>query len=283
MTEPLPGHVHPSATAYRAGCKCIKCFRKTKEVRARRVTFGTNLIDAEPARIVVRKYHDEGFGYGQMGAATGVLPEVPRDLLSPKTRKRIARKDAEALERITRAELLKNAPDTSVVPAIGTHRRIQALQYNGWPIMGIAGDESQFNQWRKIIGESRTRIQARHYRWMCGRFAELWDKPGGSRWVHLRAVRLGYSPALAWDDIDDPATTPHIDATPGPRDTRKRGAEQFWAWVDEFQNLLDDGRSVNECLDHFAIAPEGAYGRFKRHAPDHPMRLLITSQMRKVS
>lgn len=104
------------------------------------------------------------------------------------------------------------------IPAIGTQRRIQALQCAGWSlqmqgeILGVRMQSVQQIFRRDVVG----RGVADHIAEMYG---ILWDQQpprmtSGQRSAVTRtranARRLGFAPALAWDDdtIDDPAAEP---------------------------------------------------------------------------
>jgi DNA-binding CsgD family transcriptional regulator len=102
-----------------------------------------------------------------------------------------------------------------IIPAIGTHRRIQALMAIGYPFADIA----------KRLGVHHDRIrqyliQEAIYTRTAARIARMYDElsmtPGPSRRARSIAARRGYLPPLAWDDdtIDDPAAW----ASPGEDD-----------------------------------------------------------------
>lgn len=105
-----------------------------------------------------------------------------------------------------------------LIPAIGTHRRIQALQFSGWSLqmqgdtLGVSMQSIQSILRRPRIG----RAVADHVAQM---YSALWDQTPPGRTpaersarsrTRLRARRLGYAGALAWDDdtIDDPEAKP---------------------------------------------------------------------------
>ncbi len=93
-----------------------------------------------------------------------------------------------------------------IIPAAGTHRRIQALMAIGYPFVDLAE--------RLGVHHDRIRqylIQEAVYTRTAARVARLYDElsmtPGPSRRARNIAARRGYLPPLAWDDdtIDDPA------------------------------------------------------------------------------
>lgn len=99
------------------------------------------------------------------------------------------------------------------VPAIGSQRRIRALQAIGWRITDIA-DALGLASHRGVcapLWQLMNRDQVR--RSTAERIAELYDRwcmtpgPAASRNRGL-AERRGWLPPLAWDDIDDPNERP---------------------------------------------------------------------------
>ena len=103
-----------------------------------------------------------------------------------------------------------------LVPAIGTHRRIQALAWMGWNRAVLC----------RLLGVERTylnsltdrgAVQAPTAAMVADLYDQLWDKPcrmpGASSYAAW-AAKAGNQPPLAWDDhtIDDPDAMPAIDA-----------------------------------------------------------------------
>lgn len=110
-----------------------------------------------------------------------------------------------------------------LISAVGTHRRIQALQYAGWSlqrqarILGVSMQSIQSILQRPRILPATAAHFARVY-------SILWDQtppmgtPGersATSRSRINARRRGFAPALAWDDdtIDDPAAKPEGIAT----------------------------------------------------------------------
>jgi hypothetical protein len=92
------------------------------------------------------------------------------------------------------------------VPAIGTHRRIQALMANGWSVDQIM-DRAGYRKSGNWIKYDATTLHVNTAAKIAEVYNELWDKPGPSKWTRTWARNQGYLPPLAWDDdtIDDPA------------------------------------------------------------------------------
>jgi hypothetical protein len=100
-------------------------------------------------------------------------------------------------------------PSGRNVDAAGTRRRIEALMRMGWSQGHIA----------RALGVSRQRVskyrQGAHVESDTARavrdlFRQWWDKPGPEVRAVNKAIREGFAPPLAWDDIDDPSATPDI-------------------------------------------------------------------------
>lgn len=101
------------------------------------------------------------------------------------------------------------------VPALGTQRRVQALQALGWSRQRIAQAIGYTDQ-----GALTYMMRADSlYPATAARIAEVYEQmsmvvPVGSGANRARtwAKRHGYLPPLAWDDIDDPNEQPSVDA-----------------------------------------------------------------------
>lgn len=101
--------------------------------------------------------------------------------------------------------------DHLMVDALGTQRRIRALQRLGWSstAIGRAADASWVSpssSIKRVLDTDRIRqgtAQAidRAYR-------ALSTRPGPNRQLQRRAIREGWAPPAAWDDIDDPNDRP---------------------------------------------------------------------------
>lgn len=99
------------------------------------------------------------------------------------------------------------------IPALGTQRRIRALQAIGWRITDIAEalDLGVHRGvcaplWQLMNREHTTRNTAERV----NALYEQWSMTPGPAFVRNRGMseRKGYLPPLAWDDIDDPAEQP---------------------------------------------------------------------------
>jgi hypothetical protein len=104
------------------------------------------------------------------------------------------------------------------VDATGTHRRLQALVWLGWPLR-------EFDRVRGVAPCATARILRKTVitRPTRDEIASLYDRYWSKHpdpqehfekmtvtQARRRAVRLGYAPPAAWDDIDDPAERPKV-------------------------------------------------------------------------
>lgn len=122
---------------------------------------------------------------------------------------------AREAERIYRKRLREGRQAAGLLPAIGTHRRIQALMAIGWPAdeiarrLGWAGSKVLFRALRT------KKVQRKTYTAVAALYDELSLTPGPSAITKGRARAAGHQPPLAWDDIDrdpEPPAAGNVDS-----------------------------------------------------------------------
>lgn len=97
------------------------------------------------------------------------------------------------------------------IDALGTHRRIRALQRLGWPAAEIgrrinpSWPVPKSNVWQILHHE---RVHVDTARAVDRVYLELWITRGPSRLTEKIAIRKGWAPPAAWDDIDSPDAVP---------------------------------------------------------------------------
>lgn len=103
------------------------------------------------------------------------------------------------------------------VPALGAQRRIRALQALGWPLVTVAAElDCQPGALSALLYRERVTMTADLHRRIDDVYRRLCMTPGPSVRVRARALRNGYAPPLAWDDIDaDPASNHGDDPVSG--------------------------------------------------------------------
>ena len=148
-----------------------------------------------------------------------------------------------------RYELARMHGKPGRVPAIGTMRRLRALQAIGWTLTAIADHigtkRSRVEKW---CNQSRVNV----YTTTAVRVAEVYEElcmtmPTG-RWAtrtRNTAIRRGYLPPLAWTDIDDPNERPNL------VEGRRTDAETVAEW-DHFRAA---GYSIHSCANALGVKP----------------------------
>ena len=135
---------------------------------------------------------------------------------------------------------------TETIDATGTVRRLRALCVIGWSrreLAAILGMEKSAVD--RLVGgvEVCWRSTARR---VAGAYETHWQGPPEPTTPHERACRTrtigtaikqGWAPPLAWDDIDDPA------ATPQTGDTRRKGAT-----IEEIAWCIETGETHPEAI-----------------------------------
>lgn len=95
------------------------------------------------------------------------------------------------------------------VPALGTHRRIHALQALGWRLGDIdcaLGKGFRTSHTHNLLCQDAVHLDTAIA--VAAVYERLSMTPGPSETTRKRAKRWGYAPPLAWDCIDDPDEQP---------------------------------------------------------------------------
>ena len=207
---PVPGYRHPSASAWQAGCGCEPCKTYRRRKSKLRKMYGSSKVPAGPARAWVEQLVAEGYSRQAIAAAANV---ADRTISSTTLAKRVVmdRRVSAALLNLTRHDIATNSLPVSLIPAIGAARRLQALMWMGWRMVDLAANRTEYHMINAVRTGPDKRIMASN--WL--RIAEMYDRhamtPGPHKGNRTKAIRRGYAPPLAWDDIDDPHAAPIID------------------------------------------------------------------------
>ena len=210
-----PEHKHgATSTCYTLhACRCTPC-RQSNTARAakrrKRIAYGRHqprLTDATAARKHLLHLRAQGIPAHVVGTAAGVSRGVVQHIAAG-TRTQINSPTADRILAVT-----ADAALATKVPAIGAHRRLQALTYIGWTNVQI--------EERMAAGVTMTSWILRHdritqdlHRRVQEVYDALWNQPPpdayGNRRAAARARTRGWAPPLAWDDdeIDSPDTRP---------------------------------------------------------------------------
>jgi hypothetical protein len=105
-----------------------------------------------------------------------------------------------------------------LVPAVGTHRRIQALHRLGWSAAEISrrAGRSQFWAQQVLLQEKVQQRTADTISRIYDALSMTWNTQAWAPRTAAEARSKGWPPPLAWDDedLDNPAATPYTDQTP---------------------------------------------------------------------
>ena len=246
------------ACYYTHACRCTPCrHARTRQLKRSRAGHGPKgpLVPAGPVRDRIDQLTAAGYSLDAIAKTAGITYPHAKSIA---TQRRVS---AEVARRI----LTSPIPDRGTVDPAPTNRRVAALVCAGWSIEHLA----------RRCGVARPSLTVSHQRKtvaVAGRVAavyeELWDKqpPDDTpqdRWVALRnrrrAIRLGYAPALAWDDgygphgIDNPGATPHQWKRTESSRTRR----------DDVVDLVEAGVSLAGLIER-GISPDGADAALRR-------------------
>lgn len=159
--------------------------------------------------------------------------------------------------RVRKRNLLRQLSGTaSTVPAIGTARRIQALQALGWTqpqIADAAGLSVKSLRNPLLRGNSVYRSTAEAvataYEWMSETepSEHTHATRRAARYARTIATKRGWHAPIAWlgVDIDDPDATPD----PGWKPARRLKHEL----VEEFEWLVSNGESAEQAARHLGV------------------------------
>lgn len=228
-------HKHAAASTcfIQHQCRCTPCVdahNARERNRHRQKAYGrfdTGLVDATPARDHVLKLAEYGIGYKRVAQLAGYRSSTPvRTLIwgrqDPGPRngeipKRIPREKAARILAVK--PVVENLGARKSVPALGAHRRVQALVARGWSMSKIA-ERIGMNISNFSTFMQREHIGAGNHRTIAALYDELWDvDPPKDEWrdkiAYTRSLRFAqerrWLPPLAWDDIDTDPEPPIAD------------------------------------------------------------------------
>jgi hypothetical protein len=207
-------------------CRCYTCgwavaqYNDQREHAIRRGTWQP-WVDAAPAREHVLQLKACGFGDRRIAELAGLNRKRVRALLFGRPERGTPPPEqirpATAIALLSVDATFDNLPDSTVIDATGTVRRLRALVAAGWPQARIAARLGVTpGNFCAVIRRDRTLV--RRARAVRALYDELWttdprnagvDNQAYSRAVnHARA--LDWAPPGAWDEdtIDDPAAFP---------------------------------------------------------------------------
>lgn len=208
------------------GCRCYVCaFARSQydENRTKAITAGTwhPWVDAEPVRIHIRHLQSCDMGLRAIAAAAGVdrkrLQAVITGRMERGTGPQEKVRPALAAAVLAVEPTLDNLAGKTVISALGTTRRLQALVAQGWPMMHIAaelgwtpGNFSQLIKHPTVIAATARLVRDAYTRLWNADPAEHGATRVGIERAKEYARQAEWAPAGAWDEgtLDDPTAHP---------------------------------------------------------------------------
>lgn len=235
-----PEHKHAdSGTCYVIHkCRCADCTAE-QAARGRRRNklhaygrFDSGLVDIAPVREYVEHLQAFGYGWKRIAKLAGVGNTTVSQIIYGRKGSNSDPRKGETLKRIKREtaeKILAVKPSFeglaggALIPARGTHRRVQALVARGWSqskICALVGID-RGNFWTMMQGDV---VTVATHRAVAGVFDRLWNEPPPrathrDRIAYSRSIRHAaerrWLPPLAWDDIDTDREPPVVDGVGG--------------------------------------------------------------------
>jgi transcriptional regulator with XRE-family HTH domain len=223
------------STYVAGGCRCDACCAANTRYAKWRELHGTVLVDSTPARDHIAALRAAGVGRREIARRARLARSVVNRLAGVDRSKPAARVRPETLAAILAVTVDDLAPAT-VVDALGTRRRLQALISIGWTQTDLAHRTGLLlSTVNALVNERWANVQHGTHLRVCRVFDELSGTPGRSDRARAMAARRRWAPPLAWDDdtIDDPTATPVGVAAPSTKRTRAEIVEDFLdTWAD---------------------------------------------------
>lgn len=225
-TEVLPHGLR----RYWRGCTCTLCkagMAAYKRNRHRQIAYGRwqPLVSAEPARLHVRSLMAQGLGWQRIAHLAGVKTATVNRLLYGE---RCNGKAPSVMIRARSAELLLAVratldvfADETRVDATGCRRRLRACASLGWTNRALAARLGVSPRTMTLVLAGQDYVHARFVRdtiELCKTIGYTPPTAGNVREAQAitrarnSARHKGWVSLLAWNDIDDPAEMPVVDA-----------------------------------------------------------------------
>lgn len=203
------------ARTKRCGCElCRKAVSRYDKLRRYEIHQGIERrLDATEARTHVQALVDAGLTYQQIAHATAgvVVHSQIRKLIEGNNGRPVQWLTSRTIEALLDVDYADAFKFNAYVPALGVHRRLQALRYMGYTVVdisrGLGISESAFYHYMQrdqLMLDTVRKVDALYRKWAM--------TPGGNERSRWHAYRNNYAPPMAWDDhnIDDPNATPDM-------------------------------------------------------------------------
>lgn len=207
-------------------CRCKPCRRANREAhnqRTRLLAYGrwAPYVDAEPVRAHIHYLRSCGMGLRAIAAAAEVDRRRLQSILNGRRERGAGPQEgvrpATAAAVLAVEPTLDNLGACTVINAVGTTRRLQALVAVGWPQMTLA-DEMGWTPTNLTVLINAGTVTVKTARLVRTVYDRLWNVDpltrgaslGGITGAKRRAFEARWAPVGAWDDdtIDDPAAFP---------------------------------------------------------------------------
>lgn len=273
MTRPIRSLEHGEyGFARREKCHCEPCRAACRAYQKRRdydaVIGNLRRVDAAPARDHVQQLLDAGVTYHQIAAATEgkVFQSQIRNLIEGNAVKEVSwiyPHTEDALFEVTYDKAM--ARSFTFVPAVGVHRRLQALRRAGYNLQMIADrlgiTYSAVYRYMLVDRVRTTTLDA-----VTKVYDEMHMTTGPDEREMWIAYRRDWPPAMAWDDetIDNPNAEPDMSSVvcivaKCTRSIRKMGlCDAHFRRVAE-RNVLDRPQRFREAVTR--LDSRQAHGR----------------------
>lgn len=197
---------HPRWTT---GCpRCQTIARMYDRRRRAAIADGTWLgsVDATDVRAHLDRLLDAGMNLATIATLSGLAKST---VLGVRKRQWVQGPTAEALFAVKPAPIV--LPPVGMVSVVGASRRVQALCWMGWSLQAQADRVGMHMQqvWQ-IVHAKQSSVTVATDATFRGLFEQLSATRGPSVRAHNAAVRSGWVPPLAWDDVDDPSEVPDL-------------------------------------------------------------------------
>ena len=256
---------HGTHAGWVNGCRCTPCRDGHYRYQAKlRVLGDTSTVNrpVEPVKAHVEALRAAGMSLPQIRDVSGVSDFAVRSILSDR-RAFVRGKTADAILAIPVSDRCRVE-----YTGIGVARRLWALAAMGWPQSVIAERCGTAQTYLAQISTHPARpVFPATYRRVAAVYAELSMRPGPSSRAKARALRAGWLPPLAWDDIDDPGERPNIEAI---TDTRRV------VHVEDVAELTEQGATWDHLLWRLGVSRktvERACAKDRGNRPDLLARL----------
>lgn len=255
-------HPHGSHLRYKRDlCRCRACrdaYAAWALHRNRLRAYGRleALADAAPVVAHIQRLRSTGMGYRRIAALAGVDFQLVGRVLFGRQGHPQKRLAADSARR-----LLAVQPDPlpgAYVPALGVHRRIQALNAIGWSDRKL-GERIGVTAANFSTMMRASKVTQRRHLEVCALYDALWqtappqatDRDRGAVTRTLRRAQARkYAPPLAWDDdaIDDPTARPHGHGPAGLSRARRRAD-----LIDDVTELTTQGATVEAACTRLGL------------------------------